>query len=252
MKKAVAFFGQICYNNEKRTATSKCRERECIMENEKKRPLIARPLLFILLAIGILNSFLPLLLEFFLFPDVVIEIVYYFCDLLSLAIECFAIGLGILHLSRKNWHGAPLSLTFVRLIAGATTMAATLLYSVFYSVVAEFDFFTVLAIYMGTAALNLLISILVDLGILLLLWLLFFWKHTLPTRFVNGAALLCLLIIKLAGLLPDTVSRFISSAPNLPPHLGSIIFDYVFLLLSLGLGYLLLCVIQAFLSDTSE
>ncbi len=222
------------------------------MENEKKRALITRPLLFLLLAIGILNSFLPLLLEFFTFPNVVIEIVYYFCDLLSLAIECFAIGFGIFHLARQNWRNALLSLVFVRLISWAATFTATLLYSVFYAITVEYDFFSVFFLYEGTALLNLLIAVLIDLGILFLLFLLFFWKHTLPARHANATAILCLLIIKLADLLPDTIGRFVSSAPNLPPYLGSIIFDYVFLLLSLGLGYLLLCVIQAFLSDASE
>ena len=217
-------------------------------ETAKKKPLISKQILFLLAGISFLNSFLPILLEFFTFPDVVIEIVYYFCDLLSLAIECFAIGLGIFHLSRQNRRDALLSLLFVRLIAWGATFAATLLYSVFYAITLEYDFFAVFFLYEGTALLNLLIAVLIDMGILLLLWLLFFWKHTLPARHANATTVLCLLVIKLAGLLPDTIGRFVSSAPNLPPYLGSIIFDYVFLLLSLGLGYLLLSVIQAFLS----
>ena len=224
-------------------------------ENAEKKALISKQILFLLITLSLLNSFLPLLLEFFALPGVAIEIIYYVCDLLSLGIECFAIGLGILHLAKKNCRSVLFSLLFVRLIAWVATFAATLLYSVFYAIALEYDFFTVFFLYEGTALLNLLIAVLIDAAVLLLLWLLFFWKRPLPVRYANITATLCLLLIKLAGLLPDTIGRFVSSAPNLPPYLGSIIFDYVFLLISLGLAYLLLCVIQAYLSpeeSTSE
>ena len=219
------------------------------MNEKTKTPLSPfAKLVLIMLGAAILNGALVLICA--AFPTtVVVSVLYYLCRLLSLFVEAAGIGGALLYLSQKN-----LKQGCLFLLAGAGASGLTLLIA---AVREAFEFIEIdlagaLGAHIGAAIVNFLIVLLLDTSILLFIWIIFLRKEPLATwqlKIPSVTVMAILTAYQLLSMVPDTVTFIRDYYPNIYlVEIASMIFDYIFLLISAFLGYMIIRITHSYLS----
>jgi hypothetical protein len=216
-------------------------------------------LAFTLLGMAVLNSAL-LILRAAMTSTTIIMVLYYACSLLSLFMTMIGIGAALFYVSRMM---AGVGCRILLLTEGASLipmLAAAVRTAFDYP-----DYFTDALVTEILSALgNTILMLGIHLLLLLLCWLLFFrnrqpvdMPQLLPKR--NRLALSNLLVVAvlfLYQIIAETVEtvNFLSTYwPNVYRNeIASIVFSYVYILLSLVLGYVIQYITQAFLCEVDQ
>lgn len=182
-----------------------------------------------------------------------IQVLYYFCRLLSLFTEVAGIGGAILYLSQRETKNACLFL-----LAGAGASGLTLLIAAVREAFEfiDYDLVGALGAYIGAAIVNFLLVLLVDVAILFFVWLIFLRRAPLSLISLKPACVVVMIVLtvyQLFSMVPDTVGFITDYYPNIYlVEILSIIFDYVFLAASAVLGYMIIRITQLFLTEEPE
>ena len=220
------------------------------MFSEKRKALTPFAKLAILLYAAALVSGICVVICAIFPYDILLNVLYYFCRLLSLFIEAAGIGGAIFYLSeRKAKTGTRFLLTATG-ASGLTLLIAAVCEAFVY---VEYDFVGALGAYIGAAILNYLIVLLLDLSILFFVWIIFFRRQEISPSVYKPcgiAVMVILTVYQLFSMVPDTVSFISDYYPNIyPVEIFSIVLDYVFLLASSFLGYMMIRVTQLYLTE---
>ncbi|MBQ8174962.1 MAG: hypothetical protein IJ009_06110 [Clostridia bacterium] len=225
-----------------------------MMQETKKTLSPFTKAVLILFAVALFNGLLLLLRAAFMeSSSFLIQILYYFCRLLSLFVEAAGVGGAIFYLARRQTKNA-----WLFLLAGAGASGLTLLIAAVREAFefADYDLAGALGAYIGTAILNFLIVLLVDVAILLFVWIIFLrgrkneFSSLVPC---NWTVMAVLMVYQLFSMVPDTFSFVTDYYPNIYlVEILSIIFDYVFLFSSTLLGYMIIRITQMYLVEECE
>ena len=222
------------------------------MINTKKDLSPFLKMALILFGAAILNGIFVLICA--AFPHaVVVSILYYLCRLLSLFVEAAGIGGALLYLSRRQLKAAVQFLLVGAGASGLTLLIAAVREAFEYI---EIDLAGALGAHIGAAIVNFLIVLLLDTTILLFVWIIFLRKPTYTAAVLKPASLTVMAILtayQLLSMVPDSVTFITSYYPNIyPVEIFSMIFDYVFLFASAILGYMIIRITHAFLSEEGK
>lgn len=216
-------------------------------------------LAFTLLGMAVLNSAL-LILRAAMTSTTIIMVLYYACSLLSLFMTMIGIGAALFYVSRMM---AGVGCRILLLTEGASLIP--MLTAAVRTAFDYPDYFTDALVTEILSALgNTILMLGIHLLLLLLCWLLFFKNkppvgrpQLLPKR--NRLALSNLLVVAvlfLYQIIAETVEtvNFLSTYwPNVYRNeIASIVFSYVYILLSLVLGYVIQYITQAFLCEVDQ
>ena len=190
---------------------------------------------------------------------VVLYVLFYALSLLSLFIGHAGLGGAFYEISRGHGRGAVRLILLSAACGALPLLAAAVRTALPYREYADFSL--VLWAQIGSALANTLISALIYSVILLLAWLAVFrrtGKFDPPCLFgkklfplANLTATLVFLVYRLLLQIPQTVQFVREYWPNVyPGEILSIVFDYVFILFSLALGYGLLFLVEAVFSES--
>lgn len=207
---------------------------------------------FILFGAAILNGIFVLICAAFPY-DILISVLYYLCRLLSLFVEAAGIGGALLYLARGQLKTA-VQFLFVGAGASGLTLLIAAIREAFEYI--DIDLVGALGAHIGAAIVNFLIVLLLDTTILLFVWIIFLRKPTGAYAVLKPASLTVMAILtvyQLFSMVPDTVTFITSYYPNIyPVEIFSMIFDYVFLFASAVLGYMIIRITQAYLTEEEE
>ncbi len=205
-----------------------------------------RHFILILLSSDLLAAILAVL-RFSVMSDTIGLVLYYLCSVLTLFPQFAALGGAFFLLGRGDVRRSCLLLLaaagglFLSLLI--TGVRESLLYW-------DFDFVSALLTQIGAALANTILYAALHFAVLAVVYLLFFRGEPVsreqPAFFGRGTlpragliAALATLIVKLFSLVPDTIDFFTVYWPNIYDNeIVMIVFDYIFLVLSLFLGYL--------------
>ena len=217
----------------------------------KTKPLLAY---LAILAVSLLTSGI-LVTRSICTDTTVILILNYLCKFLTLVIGLTGLGLAISAAARRQ--GAPAAAALavstggyalVQVIAAICTAADYI----------EYDFDVTLWIMLGAALANTLLQLALYAAVFLFAYLLILRRrreYAAPKLFArrnpythaNLISVSLLFIYQLAELIHETVAFVEDYAPNIyPTEIATIIFDFVFLAVTMAFGYVLLYAVELF------
>ncbi len=183
----------------------------------------------------------------------VIFFLNYFTKLLVLMIGLAGLGLAYTALAARRKSGIGLAFLvstggylFMQIVAAFCTALAYM----------DYDFDVTLAVAIGSAFTNTLFQLLLHATVFLFVFLLVFFRKEMPhspllfgwrNRYARANLLSVgvLFIFQLAELIADTVNFILAYAPNIyPGEIASMVFEFVFLILSMLLGYVALYAVE--------
>lgn len=217
-----------------------------------------RRLFFVMLAAALLSCGL-LFLRGVTENAVVLYVLFYALSLLSLFIGHVGLGGAFYEIARGRGRYAIFFILLSAACGALPLLAAAVRTALPYREYA--DFALVLWAQIGSALANALVSALIYGFILLLAWFAFFRRTgesgspclfgKSPFPLANLTATLVFLVYRLLLQIPQTVQFVREYWPNVyPGEILSIVLDYVFILLSLALGYGLLFLVEAVFSES--
>lgn len=224
------------------------------MNETKTSPLnFLVPALF---GLALLNSLL-LILRAALENVTATLILYYACSLLSLFVTMVGMGAAMFYLSKMMCSAACRMLLITE---GASLLP--LLVAAVRTAFAYPDYFTdALVIECLSAFGNTLLMLAIHLFLLLLCWLLFFKRQSTPPlpqlspkksrlALANLTVVAVLFVYQVIAETIETVDFLTTYWPNVYRNeIGTIIFSYLYILVSLALGYFLLYITEALLQE---
>ncbi len=188
----------------------------------------------------------------------VILVLNYLAKLLVLLIGLSGLGLAYPPARKREWRSVIASFAvtagaylFIQAVAAVCTAFAYI----------EYGFDVTLAIELGTAFTNTLFQLLLHVTVFLFVFLIVFLKRTTdeepllfslrpPLSRANLLSVGVLFLFQLAELIADTVVFIMDYYPNIYPNeIITMIFDFVFLILSMMIGYVALYAIELLLTE---
>lgn len=193
-------------------------------------------------------------------------VLQYACSLVSLFIGFAGLGAGFYYLAYGKAKDARLSVWIAGGATFLTQLAAAIVGTLPYAGAESYDFNGALIAQLTSAVLNVLLTLALHFAILFFAWLLFFRgkRPDWPVRFffprdpltrANLLTAAVILIYQLIGQIGKTMAFLDTYWPNIYPNeRAMLIFEYVFLLMSILLGYTIAHMTQlfCFLAYTGE
>lgn len=222
-------------------------------ETKTSRPKFLLPALF---ALALLNSLL-VILRAELENTTVILILYYACSLLSLFVTMIGTGAALFYLSKAMKQAACCTL----LITNGVSLFPLLTAAVRTAFLYPTDFTEALVIECLSAVGNTLLMLAIHLLLLLVCWLLFFKRQSTPPlprlspkksrlALANLTVVATLFLYQVIAETIETVDFLTTYWPNVYRNeIGTMVFSYIYIFVSLALGYFLLYIIEALLHE---